>query len=439
MKGLKGHRGRRPAGGGATRGIRPSLRLRLAALYGGLVLLAGIVLLAVTYGLVSARGTMEFAVNVRSSSALKALPKPTLPPGATFHVRTGKTPPLVIIHPAGGSGTAPAPPAGLAQIRGALLSVAQYQQSVDRQALLILGGVALLLVTGLALLAGWLVAGRILRPLQIMTSTARRLSTETPGGRFAFTGPRDEMKDLADTFDAFLDRIDQALAAERRFVANASHELRTPLAVQKTLLEVGLADRDADAATLRQLAERLWQLNQRSRRLIDGLLELAKSEQGISAAEPVDLAQIAQDALESAADEAAAGSVVVTEHLGPAAASGDRALLLRLCENLVENAVRHNVAGGWLRVTTGAEGPMAVLTVENSGPVIDPQTVDELFTPFRRAAAERTESGRGAGLGLSIVRAIAQAHGGEVTATARPEGGLGVTVRLPLAGAGRRD
>ncbi len=431
MRRLRAWFARRRTGPKAARGIRPSIRLRLALLYGGLVLLAGILMLAVTYGLVSSQGTVEISMNVRSGGILKTTPG--LPLFPKIKIGGGALQHLVTVGRASGTSSAPAAIRNASQIRGALRTVAQFQQTMDRHALLILGGVALLLVTVLALLAGWLVAGRILRPLQIMTSTARRLSTEAPGGRFALTGPRDEIKDLADTFDAFLDRIDQALAAERRFLANASHELRTPLAVQKTLLEVGLSDRDADAATLREMADRLWQLNQRSRRLIEGLLELAKSEQGISAAEKVEVAAVVREEVEAIGTEAAAGDITVKEELESGEVLGDRVLLGRLAANLMENAVRHNVPGGWVQVRLQAQETTMLLTVTNTGPIVAADAVADLFEPFRRAATDRTGSARGAGLGLAIARAVALAHKGSIEAQARADGGLQVTVRLPRA------
>ncbi len=431
MRSLKAWFGRRWTGLIAARGIHPSIRLRLAALYGGLVLLAGIVLLALTYGLVAARGSVKIAIGVHSGGVLKIPPTLPLLPGTALYIRSGGVQRLVAGSGSGGPPSGPLAGSATSQLRGALLSAVQFQQTVDRQALLILGGIALLLVTILAFLAGWLVAGRILRPLQIMTSTARRLSTETPGGRFALGGPRDEIKDLADTFDAFLDRIDRALAAERRFVANASHELRTPLAVQKTLLEVGLSDHDADATTLREMADRLWHLNQRSRRLIEGLLELAKSEQGLSAAEGVEVSAVVHEEVEAVQPEAAAGDITVEEELEPGEVLGDRVLLGRLAGNLIENAVRHNLPGGWVQVRVQTGEAHVTLTVTNTGPIVAADGVASLFEPFRRAATDRTGSARGAGLGLAIARAVVQAHKGSIEAEARPGGGLQVTVRLP--------
>jgi len=417
--------------------FRPSIRLQLAALYGGLVLLAGAMLLSLTYALVTTQAEL-YTVKVNASGVVKSIGDKVALPNATILLRATPPPlPLANFVPPGNAGFSVGSGGASnilpSQVGGLVQRAVAVQQVVDRQLILVLGAIALILVTLLAMGAGWLVAGRILRPLQVMTSTARRLSAEVPGGRFALKRPRDEIKALADTFDAFLDRIDAALAAERRFVANASHELRTPLAVQKTLLEVALSDPDADAESLREMAGRLWQLNQRGRRLIEGLLDLARSEQALQARESVDLAAAARDALDTGSAEAQALDLTVEQELAPATAFGNRALLERLVSNLVENALRHNVRGGFVKVATAGTPAFAVLTVENSGPVIRPEDVAGLFEPFRRGAVERTESARGAGLGLSIVRAVARAHEGTVDAVAREGGGLRVEVRLPAA------
>ncbi len=309
--------------------------------------------------------------------------------------------------------------------------VQRFQRAEDLRRFLTQGGIALALLALLSLAAGWWVAGRVLGPLQVMTRRVRDLSAQTPLGRIGLQGPRDELQDLADTFDGLLGRLDGALAADRRFVANASHELRTPLAIQETLLDVALADPNANEASLREMAERLRQVNGRSKRLIDGLLALARSQQGLGRWERVDLAAAVADALQMSVPEACA--VDIHEDLRPAVVRGDPALLERLAGNLVENAIRYNVPGGWVRVRTESDGGRVWLHVANSGPVIDPVDVAALFEPFRRGRRDRTESRRGTGLGLSIVRAIAGAHNGTATAKARTDGGLEVLVELPLA------
>jgi signal transduction histidine kinase len=291
-------------------------------------------------------------------------------------------------------------------------------------------GAALAVMALVSIGLGWLVAGRVLRPLAAITATARRLEGSTLHERLNFQGPQDELKELADTFDQMLGRLDAAFETQRRFVANASHELRTPLAIARTEVDVALADPDSGTDELRAMAGRVLEANQRSERLIEGLLTLARSERQLRAREPVDLAVAAADALAVAAPEVERLGLRVSRMLGAAPVAGDRALLERLVANLVENAVRHNRPGGWVEVDTGRAGPLAVVRVANGGPPIPPDQVANLFEPFRRLEADRTGSDRGAGLGLSIVRSVATAHGGRATASALEDGGLEVTVEL---------
>ncbi|MCC3326587.1 sensor histidine kinase [Nocardia abscessus] len=281
---------------------------------------------------------------------------------------------------------------------------------------------------------GWLLAGRALHPLQRITATARRVADTSLHERIALEGPQDELKDLADTFDAMLERLDRAFDGQRRFVANASHELRTPLTINRTLIEVALEDPDVPEST-RRLGATLLEVNHRHERLIDGLLLLATSEQRLTEHRRADLADIAADAVGTPAGRPGAR---ITADLRPAPVLGDRLLLERLVHNLLDNALRYNLPeDGWVMIGSRTIGGRAVLTVENSGQPVPAFEVDGLFEPFRRlTSSERlAESGaRGAGLGLSIVRSVAQAHGGTVRAAARPGGGLAVTVDLPRAG-----
>ncbi|MGW5725275.1 sensor histidine kinase [Nocardia beijingensis] len=280
---------------------------------------------------------------------------------------------------------------------------------------------------------GWLLAGRALHPLQRITATARRVADTSLHERIALDGPQDEIKDLADTFDAMLERLDRAFDGQRRFVANASHELRTPLTINRTLIEVALEDPEAPEST-RRLGATLLEVNRRHERLIDGLLVLATSEQRLTEHRRGDLADIAADAVGTWAERPGAE---ITADLESAPVQGDPLLLERLVHNLLDNAVRYNLPeNGWVTIRSATSGDRAVLTVANSGPQVPAFEVDSLFEPFRRlSAAERLadSDARGAGLGLSIVRSVAQAHGGTVRATARPEGGLAVTVDLPRA------
>jgi signal transduction histidine kinase len=286
---------------------------------------------------------------------------------------------------------------------------------------------------------GWLLAGRALAPLQNVTATARRVADRSLHERIALHGPDDEIKELADTFDAMLERLDRAFDGQRRFVANASHELRTPLAINRTLIEVALDDPDVPAAT-RNLGETLLEVNRRNENLIDGLLVLAKGEQRLETHARVDLADIAHRAITTADPAARQAGVQIHSDLLHAYVIGDPALLERVAQNLVDNAVRYNVAErGWVHVSVTGDSRYSRLVVANSGPVVPAFELGGLFEPFRRlASSERITDGgqaassRGAGLGLSIVRSVATAHGGDVRAEARLDGGLVVTVTLPF-------
>jgi signal transduction histidine kinase len=282
---------------------------------------------------------------------------------------------------------------------------------------------------------GWLLAGRALQPLQHITATARRVADRSLHERIALDGPDDEIKDLADTFDAMLERLDRSFDSQRRFVANASHELRTPLTINRAIIEVALDKPEANEA-LRQLGTTLLGVNQRHERLIDGLLTLASSEQGVAEPSRIDLADIARHLTAECEGAARAEGIEIRTDLQPAPVAGDPVLLERLTQNLVDNAIRYNVAEhGAVTVTTFTVEGDARLTVDNTGPPIPPYEVPSLFEPFRRlTATERLAdptAGRGAGLGLSIVRSVAQAHGGDVHASPREGGGLTVEVRLP--------
>jgi signal transduction histidine kinase len=280
--------------------------------------------------------------------------------------------------------------------------------------------------------AGWLVAGRALRPVHAITGAARRASEENLGERLALDGPNDELKELADTYDAMLARLDAAFASQRRFVANASHELRTPLTVMRTAIDVTLAKPGRTPAQLEDMAAEVRQAADRAEALIEALLTLARSDRGILSREQADLGVLAEDALDAAAPAIRAGSVRLETALQPAPASGDSVLLERLVANLVDNAVRHNPPGGWIHVTTGMREDAAFLVVSNGGPHIPEEVAPQLFEPFRRLDGH-AGSVPGAGLGLSIVRSVAIAHHGEVTARSLPAGGLEVSVVLPGA------
>ncbi|HEY9472859.1 MAG TPA: HAMP domain-containing sensor histidine kinase [Mycobacteriales bacterium] len=375
---------------------RPTLRLRLTLLYGGLLVLVGLALLAMSTVLLDR--TLESVLRFQSGAVVPAVDSD----GNRF-----------------------------------LVDAAQFQNAVIRDAwgeLLSTGVVAFGMVVLVGAAAGYILAGQALAPVSRVTATARRLSTETLHDRIALTGPDDELKELADTFDDMLARLDAAFDSQRRFVANASHELRTPLAVIRTEVDVALADPEPTVQDLWRMAGVVRDATQRADRLVEALLVLARSEaqerQGLEVRERVDLAALVPRAVLALSAEATARRVTVRVRAESAPVRGDASLLDRLVGNLVENAIRHNVDGGDVCLTTGTDQSRAWLSVRNTGPPLEAITVNELFDPFRRGGTARTAN-RGAGLGLSIVRAVASAHGGEATARSLPEGGLEVSVRLP--------
>jgi signal transduction histidine kinase len=363
------------------------VRLRLTLLYGGLFFLSGAALLAITYALVAS--------------------KPSDP--------VDPVPPAV--------GNLPAPPG--------LPSPLDLQGEVERRTdellreFLVQSGVSLTMMTVLSIGLGWYVAGRVLRPLRTITTTARTISASNLHERLALTGQDDELKELGDTFDQLLDRLESSFAAQRHFAANVSHELRTPLTRARTLLEVALTDHEPTVESLRQACRRAVVASQHQERLIEALLVLARSEHGPVQDVPVDLRALAEEALLTLGQQIAA--LRVRTDLAEAVTSGDPRLVERLVTNLVDNAVRHNVDGGLVEVTTRTTDGRAELVVANTGPVIADHEIDRLMLPFQRQAADRTAAG-GHGLGLAIVHAIATTHAARLTAEPRPGGGLRVTV-----------
>jgi signal transduction histidine kinase len=377
-----------------------TIRVRLTALYGGLFFLAGAVLLAVTYVLV--RQSLDTRnLGFYDPGALDRLPE---------IIRSRFDPDL------------------LAQIQADLQRQKEEFRAETLDSLLTQGIIALGLVGIVAIGLGWLMADRVLRPLHLITDTAQRIArADAAGGglheRIALAGPRDEIATLADTFDAMLERLDRSFEGQRRLVANASHELRTPLAINRALIELAVTRPDA-TDEVRRLGDSLLAINARHERLIDGLLTLAESENGVADRRQVDLADVARHVVDEAEPALREAGLTVTLALEPAPTSGDPVLLERLVQNLVENAVRHNRAGGWVRVATKG----TTLVVSNSGATVRPYEVETIFQPFRRLTRERVDGGFG--LGLSIVAAVARAHGGHATAEPQEGGGLVVTVAL---------
>jgi signal transduction histidine kinase len=402
---------------GPTRpsGARPrwTARLRLTLWYGGLFLLAGLVLVGTSFLLVRQRLAPqgERVVCVQSSGGVDTLP-------TCKQQRAGEAP-------------VPGPTVAGQITDGQVTAIQTEVLSIAMRTFLQTMLLTLALMALLSLGLGWVVAGRVLRPLQRITATARRLSERNLHQRIALDGPDDELKELADTFDGMLIRLDSAFDSQRRFVANASHELRTPLAITRAEVDVALADPDAPAAELRATAERVRDATERSERLIEGLLTLARSERELGAREPVDLADAAAVALEQAHRGGGPAGLQLTTALRPAPVEGDAALLERMIANLVENAVRHNQPAGWLEVATGSSDGRAFVQVVNGGRSIPADQVEALFEPFRRLEERVASLDRGAGLGLSIVRSVAHAHAGDAHARALPGGGLEVTVQLP--------
>jgi signal transduction histidine kinase len=385
---------------------RPSIRQTLTWLYGVLFFLAGAAVVVTGYLLV--RHTLaEQLAQANQTHILDQL----------FGGKLARDKPLVT-----------ATDGSLITVADLEREIAAEQRRLTESTLNALLGQSLLITVAIGLLAvalGWLTAGRVLAPLKRITQTARRIAARSLDERIRLSGPHDELKELADTFDAMLSRLDHAFAAQQRFVANASHELRTPLTTSRTLLQVAITRPDA-SADLRELAATLLEINTQQWRLADALLTLARSEHLLTDTVPVDLGELTEEVVAST-DHA---DIEVRADCRSAPASGEPVLLTQLVRNLVTNAVRYNHPSGWVSVATGQTDGRSWLVVDNTGPTV--ADVDEILQPFRRLGGERTGE-EGSGLGLSIVRSVTQAHGGELTVRPRPEGGLSVRVTLPAA------
>jgi hypothetical protein len=319
---------------------------------------------------------------------------------------------------------------------GSLVNPAIFigQHSSDSRQLLIASGIALAIMAGLSLALGWLVAGRFLGPLRTITTTTRRISASNLQERLNLAGPDDELKELGDTFDELLARLERSFASERQFVANASHELRTPLATMRASIDVAMAKPGPVPAHIQTLAERLRHELDQVDRLLESFLTLARTQQRSLADEStLSLDEIVAAAIERHAHAISALELTVDrEGRADALLTGSETLLSRMVENVIENAVKHNQRGGWIRVRTAVDEPLGCLVVENGGPVLAQEDVSELARPFHRIGAERTGSDYGTGLGLAIVASIAEAHGGTLELHALPYGGLRVAISLPL-------
>jgi signal transduction histidine kinase len=390
------------------RASRRTARLRLTLLYTGMFLGLGTALVVGIF-LLSASGSSGISAH---AEAIRVTPTSTtitpVPPNA---------PGLVLPQPHGG-----------------VLNVVSGP-STDLAGLLATTWGLLVVTAIVSALLGWFAAGRVLRPLREMTDAARTISAGNLGRRLALTGPDDEFKRLGDTLDELLARLETSFDAQRRFVANASHELRTPLTVERTLLQVALADPNATEASLRATCEELLACGREHERLLESLLTLASSERGLNRRDPVDLARVAGNVLLTPRPDMQRNGLELDTALEPAAVAGDRALIERLMANLVDNAVRYNCPGGRVAVRTAAVNGHAVLSVTNTGPVVRPDETDRMFEPFQRLGGGRAAGADGHhGLGLSIVRAIAVAHDATIDAVPQPAGGLAVTVSFARLG-----
>jgi len=307
-------------------------------------------------------------------------------------------------------------------------TLTSLQRAYDADQLLIQSGIALAITAVAAVVLGWFVAGRALRPLSAITAAARRISASSLHERLELRGPDDELKDLSDTLDDLFARLDASFQAQRNFVANASHELRTPITRERTLLQVALADPAATTATWAAVGRELLATNTEQEGLIEALLTLASSEGGLDHWEPVNLAVVTDEVLLA---QTARPDLRVRAVTRPAPLDGDPVLVEHLVANLIGNALTYNVPGGHVEIATATQDGRAVLSVSNTGPEIPPGQVERLFRPFQRLGARRARRDDGHGLGLPIVRAIAAAHDAAVTARARPGGGLDITVAFP--------
>lgn len=371
---------------------RRTLRLRLTAWYGGLFLLSGIVLLALTYGLV----VQAFIGNSAGNALCQG-------PGIGCHT------------------------IGAQQAR----AIAVQEHATVLGELVSRSALALALVTVLSAALGWLMAARALRPLHTITMTVREISAASLSDRLALGAPRDELTELADTFDGLLTRLEAAFTAQRRFIANAAHELHTPLARQRVISQVALADPDASIESLRAAHERVLASGAQQQQLIDALLTLARGQAGLDSREPFDLAELVRKTLADREPEVQRRHLTLRTTLGPAPTAGSPQLAARLTANLIENALRHNRPGGHVEILTGNQDSCAVLTVANTGPTVPATAISKIFQPFQRLATDRTSRHDGLGLGLPIVQAVADAHHATITARPQPEGGLFIEVKFP--------
>lgn len=379
---------------------RRTIRLRLALLYGGVFFISGAILLALIYAAV-----------------------------AHTHRAYTQVVPAPFIHSSSSQAAPPQLQPGIGNIK---VSIVDSQQRIaDLQVLAIVSVLALAVMAAVSMGLGWLIAGRVLRPLRTITTAARDISATNLHQRLSLDGPDDEFKELGDTFDGLLGRLEQSFQSQRQFVANASHELRTPLARLKTLAQVALSDSDASVESLRAAHERVLVAERQLEGLIGALLNLAGSERALDHREPVDLVAVIEEVIAARRQEIEHRDLRFNATLDSARVEGNRQLIEQLVANLLDNAIEHNVTGGRVDVSTTTREGQPILSVTNDGPVIPAEELDRLQQPFQRLGADRTSHGDGHGLGLSIVYAIATAHGARLSLHSQVAGGLHVTVRFP--------
>jgi signal transduction histidine kinase len=394
-----------------------TIRLRLTLVYGALFLFSGATLLAITYVLVRHEYTGNFFI----SSGRQAV----------VAVQRGNS---VKVMRDAGFAVPIGPNAGVIKSKLAL-AAAQGQSDAARNQLLVDSAIALAIMAVLSIWLGWVIAGRALRPLRTITNAAREISATNLDRRLALEGPDDELKQLGTTFDGLLARLEASFDAQRQFVANASHELRTPLTLERTLLELALSDPDPSIDSYRHTCEQLLVVGEQQERLIEALLTLSRSQRGLGSHESVDLAAIAAAAA-TAADH---DGLVFDANLRPARTTGDRRLVERLVANLISNAIRHNTAGGRVELTTESRDGRALLVVANTGPTIPADEFERIFQPFQRLDSARTADANGLGLGLSIVKAIADAHNATIAIRGESDGGLHIEIAFPAAAPSNGD
>jgi signal transduction histidine kinase len=384
-----------------------SARSRLTLLYTSLFALGGAALILVTYLLVA--------------HALHTTSTPKIPASVQQAIDEC----VAAAQAAGSDSAAKATVKCTALYANGVQAGASAQRSTTLTHLLTYSLLSLAGLTVLAAVAGWILAGRILRPVRRLTAAARAASEQNLSQRIALQGPRDELRELADTFDTMLERLDRAFTSQRQFIANASHELRTPLTVMRTAIDVVLAKPQPTRDELVSMTAEIRQAVDHAQRLIEALLVLARNDQTRTLTDPLNLATVAEDALEGRT----ANDITTTTTLDEAPVTGDAMLLERLVTNLLDNAERYNLAGGTIQISTSAHDATSVLRVVNTGAVVPADMVDHLFLPFTRLN-DRTRHD-GFGLGLTLVSSIATVHGGTVHATAVPTGGLDISIRLP--------